>query len=470
MEPELRLALSAVISLAAAAALVPAAIRASERTGFLDHPWGWKSHLRPTPLLGGAAVVLAFCAGTWVAADIGRVAPLVVGMVGLMLLGIADDWTSLKARHKLPAELGAATLLWATGLGWDVGPEAVNLALTLVWVVAVINAINLFDLLDGQATSLAIVIAAACATLSVIGGDITVACASLALAGACLGFLPFNVASPSRIFLGDAGTIPIGFAGAALTIGAIQSTTSGWTGPGIALVLVAVPLLDMVLRIASRLRRNVSIYTAGHDSAVDLLRTRLRSGPAVSLLAGAGQAALSAAAIASIETLGTGVLMAVSLTLGLAAVGVLLAQPLGPGRSSSLAAAWVEPGGLGASGLELPADLGPGVLVDEPSPSRAQGAPSSRLTEKRHHRTRELQGIVGLEEVRPRDERQAFCAGGRGDDGLPHGQALQDLEPGTAPDPERDHEHLGLPHVRPDVRHGPGDLDVRPGRGGPQAG
>ena len=261
MEPELRLALSAVVSLAAAAALVPAAIRASERTGFLDHPRGWKSHLRPTPLLGGAAVVLAFCAGTWVAADIGRLAPLVVGMVGLMLLGIADDWAPLKARHKLPAELGAATLLWSTGLGWDVGPEAVNLALTLVWVVAVINAINLFDLLDGQATSLAIVIAAACATLSVIGGDVTMACASLALAGACLGFLPFNVASPSRIFLGDAGTIPIGFAGAALTIGAIQSTTSGWTGPGIALVLVAVPLLDMVLRIASRLRRNVSIHT-----------------------------------------------------------------------------------------------------------------------------------------------------------------------------------------------------------------
>jgi UDP-GlcNAc:undecaprenyl-phosphate/decaprenyl-phosphate GlcNAc-1-phosphate transferase len=318
-----------VISLAAAAALVPAAIRVSRRTGFLDRPEGWKSHAGPIPLLGGVAVVLAFCAGVWVGSDnIARVAPILLGMLGLAALGTVDDWTPLKARHKLPAEIAAATLLWTTGLGWHVGPDPVSFAVTVVWVVAVINAINLFDLLDGQAATIAIVIAAGCATLAMIGGDVVVTGASVALAGACLGFLPFNVASPARIFLGDAGTIPIGFALAALTIGAVESTASGGAGLAVGVLLLAVPLLDMTLRIVSRVRQRVSIYTAGHDSAVDMLNARVPSAPAVSLIAGASQGALSAAAIASEETLLTGILILVSLALGMSAMWFLATRRL----------------------------------------------------------------------------------------------------------------------------------------------
>jgi UDP-GlcNAc:undecaprenyl-phosphate GlcNAc-1-phosphate transferase len=350
LTPELRLAIGAAISLMAAAALAPAAIRVSQRTGFLDRPEGWKSHVRPTPLLGGVAVVLACCAGVWAASDdVGRVAPIAAGMLALMALGILDDWTPLKAGHKVPAEMAAATLLWSTGLGWEIGPDPVDLAVTVVWVVAVINAINLFDLLDGQATTLMIVVAAACAALAMTGADPAVACASAALAGACLGFLPFNVATPARVFLGDAGTIPLGFAAAALTTAAIDSTVPGWTGLMVGVVLLGLPLLDMALRIAMRVRRRVSIYTAGHDSAVTALRARLRSTLAVSFVAGAGQAALSAAAIASVAMVAMGVLLAVSLALGLGAVWFLLGQRMDGEAETAIDRVWPADAALAVS-------------------------------------------------------------------------------------------------------------------------
>ena len=89
--------------------------------------------------------------------------------------------------------------------------DAANLLLTALWVIGVVNAFNLMDNLDGAAASVAAVSAACVGALAVIGDDVPLAVIAFALCGALAGFLRFNLARPSRIFLGDGGSMPIGF-------------------------------------------------------------------------------------------------------------------------------------------------------------------------------------------------------------------------------------------------------------------
>jgi UDP-GlcNAc:undecaprenyl-phosphate GlcNAc-1-phosphate transferase len=330
---------------------MPVAIRLSHATGFLDRPHGWKSHARATPILGGAAVVLAFCLAAGAASDdLGRLAPLLAGVVVLAVVGAVDDRVSLKPRHKIPPEVAAATLAWAGGFRWILGgPEALDFLVTVLWVVGVINAINLLDLMDGLATTVTLAAVTACATLAALEGDVVVAGAACALAGACLGFLRFNLAAPARVFLGDGGTIPIGFATAVLAMGAIGPVATSWGSVVAGAVLLAVPLLDMTVRILLRVRRGVSIMTAGPDSTANLLRDRLPSARAVALIAGAIQAGLSAAAVAAVEEWWTAAGIALLLSLWMSLICFVLVKPVAIARAAptpvAVPAVGVEPPG-----------------------------------------------------------------------------------------------------------------------------
>ena len=117
-------------------------------------------------------------------------------------------------------ELALAAGLWALGLGWDLGlGGAVDLIVTAAWIVAVVNAINLFDNMDGASSTMALVVAGGVAGLGVVRSDPWLAAAGAALAGSCVGFLPHNLARPgARIFLGDGGSMPLGFSIAALVM------------------------------------------------------------------------------------------------------------------------------------------------------------------------------------------------------------------------------------------------------------
>jgi UDP-GlcNAc:undecaprenyl-phosphate/decaprenyl-phosphate GlcNAc-1-phosphate transferase len=282
-------------ALAAAFALsllaTPLARSLAVRTGFLDHPVGFKGHSVPTPYLGGIAVL-----GGWLVAAVvfggafSDFAALSVCAVGLLVVGTLDDRFRLPIAPRLIAVGLAGVALWALGDGWDVLHSDVgNLGLTLLWVIAVTNAFNLMDNIDGSGATVSAVSAAGIAALALGRSDVLLAAFAIALTGATLGFLPWNLAKPSRIFLGDGGSMPIGFLVAAMVM-AIPSAGLGWaTVPALAL-LVAVPIFDTTLVVLSRYRRRQPILQGGRDHLTHRLLSRFGSERRVAWILGTAQA------------------------------------------------------------------------------------------------------------------------------------------------------------------------------------
>jgi UDP-GlcNAc:undecaprenyl-phosphate GlcNAc-1-phosphate transferase len=287
------------IACALAFIATPYAIALADRLQFYDKPAGYKGHLRPTPYLGGAAVMaglivaLSLAAGSWQ-----KTAPLLGGVVLLCALGTIDDRSPVSPALRVTAELALAVLIWATGLGWHLHAGAsVDLALTCVWIVGVVNAFNLFDNMDGAASTMALVVSAGAALIGVVSGNVWLAVGAGSLCGACLGFLPRNISVPARIFLGDGGSMPMGFVVAVLVMVAAGTSPVAWRALLVALLLVGIPALDTSLVIVSRRRRGVSVLTGGRDHLTHRARKLLPSARAVALLLGAVQAALSVVAV-----------------------------------------------------------------------------------------------------------------------------------------------------------------------------
>lgn len=288
----------------------PVAIRLAGRWDFYDKPIGYKGHARPTPYLGGAAVTAGFLVALVVlTTDWDRTLPVAAGVVALWAIGTTDDRRTLPWWLRVAAELVLAAMLWALDLGWDLGAGPVlDLATTLIWVVAVVNALNLFDNMDGQASTMGAVIAAAVAVLGLADSQMWLAVAGGALAGACLGFLPHNLSSPAKIFLGDGGSMPIGFALAALVMIGAGDATAEWQALAVGLMLVGVPAIDTALVMISRRRRGISILTGGRDHLTHRTRERVRTARAVAMALGGGQAVLATLALVSYRG-GSGLLL-----------------------------------------------------------------------------------------------------------------------------------------------------------------
>lgn len=173
MPDELRLAAGFLLAGAAALACTPVAIAVAARTGFHDKPVGYKGHASPTPYLGGAAVVLAFLVGgLTVGGELPRLSPIVIAAFGFWCLGTLDNKLNLDPKLRLVIEFAVAAALWTTGLGWDVvGLAPLDLLLTCVWVVGLMNAFNLMDNMDVAAATVAAVTSTATAVLAATTGD-----------------------------------------------------------------------------------------------------------------------------------------------------------------------------------------------------------------------------------------------------------------------------------------------------------
>jgi UDP-GlcNAc:undecaprenyl-phosphate GlcNAc-1-phosphate transferase len=273
---------------------VPVAIRLAVRTGFLDRPLGYKGHSRPTPYLGGAAIVvavtitvLAFGAAT------SRFAPILIWAFVLFVVGTVDDKRSLNPWIRLVIEAGAAGALWYYGLGWGILPgDVANIALTLVWVVGLVNAFNLMDNMDGAASTVAAVSAAGAGALAIIVGDVSLAVILFAVSAACAAFLRFNLARPARIFLGDGGSMPIGFLIGAAVMAMAGHSNFGWSGLFLVAPLVGLPILDTALVVISRRRGGRAILSGGRDHLTHRLHARLGSARFVAVCLASAQAVL----------------------------------------------------------------------------------------------------------------------------------------------------------------------------------
>jgi UDP-GlcNAc:undecaprenyl-phosphate GlcNAc-1-phosphate transferase len=281
----------------------PVAIKLAVQMSCFDLPVGYKAHGRPTPYLGGLAIITGLLAALL---SLGGAAALdgvlIAAAIAIFVMGTLDDRVNLPVLLRISVEAGLASLLWATGGGWDIfhsGPA--DLALTIFWVVAVTNAFNLMDNMDGAAASTAAVSALGAGSLMLISGVTVAVPLSFAVAGACLGFLPWNLSRPSRIFMGDGGSLLIGFLVARVTMGAV---TRGWLGPSGVIVgglLVGLVILDTTLVTVSRSRGRRPVLSGGSDHLTHRLAKRLGAPRNVALALAVTQLALCAVTIAVVE-------------------------------------------------------------------------------------------------------------------------------------------------------------------------
>lgn len=247
----------------------PLARRLALANGVVDSPNARKVHKEPVPLLGGAAIYLAFVVALLLFGtrqEIRQLVGIVVGATFISVVGVIDDVRGLRPSLKLLAQIAAACVLPLCGLSVKLFPiEALNILLTIVWTVGVTNALNLLDNMDGLSGGIAAIGAAHFLLLAAINGQFLVGALSAALLGACIGFLRYNF-NPASIFMGDTGALFIGFILAALGIklrffGNTYVVT--WMVPVVVLLL---PIFDTSLVFISRLRRGLNpLTTPGKD-------------------------------------------------------------------------------------------------------------------------------------------------------------------------------------------------------------
>lgn len=326
---ELRLTSAALVSLTAVWILTPLALKLAVRTGFYDHPVGYKAHRAPTAYLGGAAVLSGFLLGAVLFGQgFSRFAPILACALGLSVLGTLDDRFAVRPSYRILGEVVAAAILWHYGLGWSFLQSGFEeLVLTTIWIVGFTNSFNLMDNMDGAASTVAAVCSAGLGLQSLAEGDAGLAAFALALSGACLGFLRYNLraGAPARIFLGDGGSMPIGFIVAATAMNIPVDERLGWPVLLVGALFLAIPVLDTLLVVVSRTRRRMSIATAGRDHLTHRLHTTLASARVVAAALAVTQAGVSLFAIAAARTGRTTIIVAALgfLGLGAAAIAVL---------------------------------------------------------------------------------------------------------------------------------------------------
>lgn len=282
---------SFVLPFAAALLLSPPAARLARRLGAMDHPGAHKTHAQAVPYLGGVAVALGLLmVGAFAAGANGQLLTIVVGAVVLGAIGLIDDVAPLSPMVRVGYQVVAALALWLVGVRAGVLATAwVDLPITIVWVVAVTNATNLIDNMDGLAAAVAAVASLGTAAIAGANGDLLVASFALAIAGASLGFLRWN-APPARIYLGDAGSMLLGFLLASLTLLLDLPVRPATARALTTVLLVGVPLFDLTLVVTARIRGRRPVWHGGADHASHRLLARGRTPREVMLLAALAQA------------------------------------------------------------------------------------------------------------------------------------------------------------------------------------
>lgn len=267
------------------AALTWIARRVALRIGFVDHPGGHKSHKAPTPYAGGCAIFLAAWGAliaalaaacllpeAWIRETLGTTAlayvggvqkramqtiVILIGGVALHIMGLLDDRRPLSPWVKLGVIVAVAVFVAAVGevrLAEFAGSE-VSIVLTTLWFIVIVNALNFLDNMDGLSAGIGCICLLFFAVCGLIAGQVLVPALAGVFLGAIGGFLIFNF-PPAKIFMGDAGSLIVGYA---LAVVSVLTTyyQSGQGAPAYALatplVILAIPLYDFASVVVIRL-------------------------------------------------------------------------------------------------------------------------------------------------------------------------------------------------------------------------
>jgi len=263
--------------------LTPLVRNLAWRYGIVDRPdQQRKIHSAPIPRIGGVAIfaavigayglllIVRLSTGNIVLADLPLVLRLLPALAIVFGIGLIDDIVSTRPWVRLAAETVAAILAWIGGIrilaiaGRSFSGDIESFLFTVVWIVTCTNALNLIDGVDGLAAGVSLFASVTMLIAALLDHNFAMALAVVPLAGSLLGFLRFNF-TPASIFLGDNGSLTLGFLlGCFGAVWAEKSTTLlGLTAP---LIVLAIPLLDVGLAVARRLLRGKPIFVAddGH--------------------------------------------------------------------------------------------------------------------------------------------------------------------------------------------------------------
>lgn len=305
--------------------LTPIVRKGALRFGVLDRPDGrLKRHGEAVPYLGGVAVYLAFLLTMALLHQFEpRFVGLLLGCTMVAMLGLFDDLRVLTPQLKLIGQLLVVWVMFKSGIFIQLValPLFIAAPLSVLWLVGITNGFNIIDVSDGLASGTAAVAAVAFAVIALLGGDTLVATTALALLGSLLGFLHYNRA-PARIYLGDTGSLFIGFMLASL--GLLGAYTRHNEVAALAPVLVLiVPILDTTLVSVARIARGMSPLSGSDDHFAIRLKARGWSAAQVAWFA-SGVGALGGATGVSVVLVELGVALALVALMGAVFMGLLL--------------------------------------------------------------------------------------------------------------------------------------------------
>ncbi len=275
----LKLLLAAVVAFAVAFLMTPPVKRFAEKVGAMDVPKDERRvHNHPIPRMGGLAIFLGFVLSLLLFVNVTtQVMGLLLGAVIIVVMGAVDDIVSLNAWVKLAGQILAAVVAIRCGIVFDaisnfnflsanttIEIGFLSIPLTLLWIVACTNAVNLIDGLDGLAVGVSTISSLTMLVVALFVSEPNVSIILAALTGACVGFMPYNL-NPAKIFMGDVGSQLLGFVLSTVSIIGLFKLHAVITFL-VPMLALAVPLADTIFAFFRRILHGQSPFHAdkGH--------------------------------------------------------------------------------------------------------------------------------------------------------------------------------------------------------------
>ncbi len=238
------------------------------KTGYLDHPKDNKVHARPTALLGGLAIFIAFVVALLPKEYVilsPAVRALLLGSFILLIIGLIDDRMGMMPKFKLLGQFLAAMVVIKAGLRVEfLNNYYLSVAITYLWIIGITNAFNLSDNMNGLSAGIAGIAAIFFGTIAYMDAQPVVSAIAFALAGSAFGFLRYNFPKAS-IFMGDTGSLVLGYVLAVIAIMGKWTTYIWTTSLMIPILILGYPIFDTALVSIIRILEGRSIFQGGKD-------------------------------------------------------------------------------------------------------------------------------------------------------------------------------------------------------------
>ena len=333
------LTLTFVLALLVSLYGMPVARRVALKFGIVDKPDGnLKQQREPVPYLGGLAIYLAFLVSLAFTFEFRHdVLGIVLAGTLMVMLGLIDDFGVLSPATKLAGQLLAVFVLIKSGIRIEIAalPDWLALVLTVLWMIGIINAFNLLDIMDGLAAGVGTICATLLFVVALLNGDVTIAFMLAALIGSLVGFLRYNY-YPSKIYMGDAGALFLG-----LMLGALSMIGQYAVFHPVSLLtpvlILGVPIFDTLFVMYIRFLRGLPVFLGSPDHMVIRLRHWGLTVPQVVVLSYVATAVVGGIGLLVMQVgEGTALVLSGAVAVGFGLAAVLLTRLEVRGSEASL--------------------------------------------------------------------------------------------------------------------------------------